>query len=439
MALSRGCDPAHSLRVRAHLDAPGRRTTELVASAAQRRAAPGLERVLALQHSAGNAAVAGLVRKVQEVQVQRCGPVPCDCDDEPVQRQAQAPTDAPRPLPAPPPPQPCPPTPLEHWLREERDAGLLDLPWRGNVPEIPRLPDEVPRPAPGDTAAAAGMLAPTPATPTPGTPTGPPPSLPPTSTPTGPTSAPTAPTNAPTGPTTAPSGGPGTGVGVGLGLGLRLLVAAAAGAVVFFWSNHGPQWMDDTNVLAGGGWANENEWKWWHRTLGEEQRLYLRMLARVRTDKKDLDVTDVSPLEAPSNLLELLVENEDKRKKGQCLGLPVPRRGGNTRHDAYATKVTRSPDDYFVATPTGVAINYDGRSDKVLVWEVKVGHGWMFDPASHQLALRVVAEWDKQRERGLAVALACGYEHVWSVTDRWIRESLLVRWGGSPFVFNIPE
>jgi hypothetical protein len=227
-------------------------------------------------------------------------------------------------------------------------------------------------------------------------------------------------------------------VGVGLLGGLELLAAAAAGLVVFFWSNHGPQWMDETSV-AGAGFANENEWKWWHRTLKEEQRAYLRMLSEVRRYKKDLDVTDVNPLAAPEGLLEILVEEEGKRKKGQCFAKPVPRRGGNARHDAYATKVTKSAEDYFVATPAGVFINYDGRSDNLLVWEVKVGHGWMFDPDSHSMALRVAAEWDAQRQRGLDVAAACGYQHVWSVTDKWIRESLLVRWGGNPFVFNYPE
>jgi hypothetical protein len=124
-----------------------------------------------------------------------------------------------------------------------------------------------------------------------------------------------------------------------------------------------------------------------------------------------------------------------------CFAKPVPRRGGNARHDAYATKVTKSTKDYFAATPTGVFINYDClyRYSNALVWEVEVGHGWMFDPDSHQLALRVAAEWDASRLRGLAVAAACGYQHVWSVTDKWIRESLLVRWGGGPFVFNYRE
>jgi hypothetical protein len=43
---------------------------------------PGLSAVLALQRSAGNAAVATMLRAAHNPVVQRCGPVPCDCPPE---------------------------------------------------------------------------------------------------------------------------------------------------------------------------------------------------------------------------------------------------------------------------------------------------------------------------------------------------------------------
>ena len=116
----------------------------------------------------------------------------------------------------------------------------------------------------------------------------------------------------------------------------------------------------------------------------------------------------------------------------------APRR--SRRHDAYATKVSGSPADYFVRTPAGLAINYDGYTPTSrLVWEVKVGFGWFFNPKKASLTAVKLAAFDAQKTLGLAVAIRCSYLHAWSIPDRWVAGLLLSRWGGVPPVLSIPE
>jgi hypothetical protein len=194
--------------------------------------------------------------------------------------------------------------------------------------------------------------------------------------------------------------------------------------------------MDDIGPT-GLRFGSEAEWEWWQSTLGDRQREYLRMLAKV----KDLNLpadADHDPLVKPIGLPKTTT-GKPPLPAAQCFGMPVNRMGGNTHHDNYALKVTGSPYDYYVQAPSGSSINYDGLTLPSLVWEVKTGHGWMFNPRSQTLALLRIAEWDAQRARGLEVAAACRYRHVWSVTDRWIQESLMIRWGGNPVVFNYPQ
>ena len=93
----------------------------------------------------------------------------------------------------------------------------------------------------------------------------------------------------------------------------------------------------------------------------------------------------------------------------------------------------RIPNDFWAKPPKSVdAINYDGRSTGNQVWEVKTGFGWMFNPRCYDMALRTIAGWEVQRARGLAIARACAYVHMWSVTDPYVAAGLNARWGGSP-------
>ncbi len=121
------------------------------------------------------------------------------------------------------------------------------------------------------------------------------------------------------------------------------------------------------------------------------------------------------------------------------MSMDVPRRGGYAIHDAYATKVTGSTYDYYVRTPFGLAINYDGLQAPLLVWEVKVGHGWFFIPDYAALRDLTLARWDAQKNAGLAVAAVCAYVHLWTIPDPWVASILNTRWGGAPAVLSLPE
>ena len=90
-------------------------------------------------------------------------------------------------------------------------------------------------------------------------------------------------------------------------------------------------------------------------------------------------------------------------------------------------------------TPRGLAINYDGHTPPVLVWEVKVGLGWFFAPKMASLTAVKLAQFDAQKNLGLAVATRCMYVHLWSIPNRWVASLLTTRWGGVPPVLSIPE
>lgn len=152
---------------------------------------------------------------------------------------------------------------------------------------------------------------------------------------------------------------------------------------------------------------------------------------------------DADLLGEPSTPPQLVATAEKAKKKNSCYAAPVKRKGGHKRHDAYATKVSKSALDYFVQTPgktTSLAINYDGQTPKTpVVWEAKVGYGWLYNVHMRWLVDKTLARFDEQKERGLKVAKACGYSHKWSVTNKHVSGFLNRRWGGNPIVHNVPE
>jgi hypothetical protein len=133
-----------------------------------------------------------------------------------------------------------------------------------------------------------------------------------------------------------------------------------------------------------------------------------------------------------------------------CFSAPTPRRGGFARHDRYAVLVSHSLTDYYVRSPRRsgeLGINYDGLTPPIQVWEVKVGYSrpsfrWMLyatSPFWIQRRDQVLARWDSQKNRGISIAQACGYTHVWSIPNPEIATMLSFRWGGNPPVLSIPE
>ena len=177
--------------------------------------------------------------------------------------------------------------------------------------------------------------------------------------------------------------------------------------------------------------------------LTPDQMEYYRFLRGAQRQEpvegEDLQPAPVTPRPVPNpdNQAEPGEEpgEDKKRNKKKCVGFDTRRRGGHVAHDAYATTKSLSNFDWFARSPGGTQINYDGRSPTTaLVWEVKVGHGWFFNCAKKDVAALTLARWDAQKDRGMTVAAACGYVHIWGCQDRWVAGLLNQRWGGTPSV-----
>lgn len=237
---------------------------------------------------------------------------------------------------------------------------------------------------------------------------------------------------------------------------LRLLGPLAIGLTVFLWpSETAPPWLDELNPITGEPYGSQEEYRWVRR-LTPEQQDYLRRLDRAKQEEPDPGLeAERDPEAAPQPTTTLAPGPElgpfpepqpqpDPKKKDRdrnCIGFDVPRLGGHKVHDAYADKVTRSSFDYYAAPPVPFrGINYDGRTPMTpLVWEVKVGHGWFFNPKKASLRDLTLARWDAQKDLGMSIARQCGYSHLWSIPDRWVAGMLNTRWAGTPPVLAVPR
>lgn len=305
---------------------------------------------------------------------------------------------------------------LEEW----RDAGLLDPPFRPeDVPAIPSIPNA--QAQTGDSE-ASGVVA-----------GGAAPVLSPV--PTG--SAPWRPTVIPGGggaPTSSPvpaSGGMG-GLARWLGpIGIFLTILLTPTPTA-------PPWMDELNPITHGSYRSPEEYEWVRRLNGPQIE-YLQQLHAARNLEPDPAVDSESdPFATPQPLPAPAPDSQDEEVP--CFSAPVPRLGGNPLANAYATKVTGTTLDYFVRTPQGLSINYDGLSPGTTnVWEAKRGYGWFHNPQKRSLTDRKLGEWDAQKNRGLAVATSCNYVHLWAVSERSVATLMNARWGGIPPVLHIPR
>ncbi|HYN92512.1 MAG TPA: hypothetical protein VES42_01490, partial [Pilimelia sp.] len=322
---------------------------------------------------------------------------------------APAPAVAPAPLPV------TRPQLIGPLLEEWRAAGLLDAPFRppevGAIPPLtdPRQAASPPGPAGdggGSGPVSPAFLGPVPPVTVPG------PQAPPVTVPA---------------PGRPPMPGP------------ALIPPWLAGIAVFLTvlltpTETAPPWMDELNPITGGPYGSPEEYLW-TRQLTAAQQDYLRYLSRARRLRPDAAADgDVDPRVLPQP-----EPAPDPDRSATCFGTDVPRKGGHARHDAYATKVTQSVNDYFVRTPESLKINYDGLLRPATVWEVKVGYGWFFNPELAGVRDARLAQWDVQKNVGLAIAARCGYVHLWAHPDRHVAQLLTARWGGAPPVLNIPE
>ncbi len=147
-----------------------------------------------------------------------------------------------------------------------------------------------------------------------------------------------------------------------------------------------------------------------------------RQKAPDRAENPD-EIKDTEPSEEP----------ERRRRRPKCREQDVPRLGGYVAHDRYASLKSGSDFDHFAAAPRGPKINYDGRTPgSNVVWEVKVGGGWMYNCDYQSLKEIVLSRWDAQKDRGMAVAARCGLSHVWACQHRGVARIVRARWGGNP-------
>jgi hypothetical protein len=214
-----------------------------------------------------------------------------------------------------------------------------------------------------------------------------------------------------------------------------------AAAILLTPTSTAPRWMDELNPITGEPYTSPDEYTWVRR-LNPRQEDYLRWLSQARRISPDPTLEDDPD---PNTIPQAQPQPRPREDESErpCFAADVPRRGGHRRHDAYATKVSTSPWDFLVAPPVPYrAICYDGSAaGSVVVWEVKVGYGWLFSSNPKYIALRdrVLARFDAQKNLGLDVARRCRYVHYWSIPDRWVAALLTARWGGTPPVFSVPE
>ena len=137
----------------------------------------------------------------------------------------------------------------------------------------------------------------------------------------------------------------------------------------------------------------------------------------------------------------------ERNVQGSCQAQSIPRKGGNTDHDAYAKQVTGQDSDFEVATPAGTRCAFDGldAKDSKVVWEVKTRHDWaslagipslIFNPKINRGA---VFKIEAQMERCRAVALRCGFTYKWAFEDQGAAQFVATLWNGRVVVVQIPR
>jgi hypothetical protein len=366
---------------------------------------------------------------------------------------------------------------MEKLVEKWHSAGLLDSPFRpDDVPPISPVPHpgeiavDLSPEALAEEAAALGMLMGGPGVErVPGF------QLPPGLLPGPPGGAPSPRPSTPIGtPVETPAPGPGTGLGSGYkprppggGLNWRLAIALALAPFIASWllKSKYPEldWQGKTSPITGQPVENVEEYLWL-QDLTDAQREYLKMLYDAQSLHPDLASEEPDPLVKPATVIQAAIsaawqaerqveEQEVEQRKRKCVHIRVPRLGGDPRHDEYAMKVSRDPlnMDYYVGggrlIPYG--INYDALTPgSNLVWEVKTGYGFLFNPS--YAALARLAQWELQKDIGLFVAKACNLQLKWSIgarnpdnmnevnTAKALARIMNRVWNGNPPVLSLP-
>jgi hypothetical protein len=117
----------------------------------------------------------------------------------------------------------------------------------------------------------------------------------------------------------------------------------------------------------------------------------------------------------------------DEEERGRCRGFGTFQRGGNSCHDRFATAISGVPREWEVVTPEGLDASFDARGqDRVTLWEVKTGYGWLnktdLTPAQRRWRDATADRWSRQAAHQQVVADRCGYSLRWAFTSEEARE-----------------
>ena len=148
-----------------------------------------------------------------------------------------------------------------------------------------------------------------------------------------------------------------------------------------------------------------------------QERLQQILVARARKRKQAALAAEYADAERYA-----LSDKGGKRKVGACDVRPVPRKGGNKKHDRYAEHVAaekgygKVKTEVEWTTPEGVSYSFDTYDPKnnTQVWEVKTMHAWASPekighaPNYIQNFNERILALDAQRKIGLFVASRCG-------------------------------
>lgn len=117
----------------------------------------------------------------------------------------------------------------------------------------------------------------------------------------------------------------------------------------------------------------------------------------------------------------------DEEERGGCRGFATFQRGGNSCHDRFATAISGVPREWEVVTPERRDASFDARDpDRVTLWEVKTGYGWLnrtdLTPAQQRWRAATADRWSRQAAHQQMVANRCGYSLRWAFTSEEARQ-----------------
>lgn len=170
------------------------------------------------------------------------------------------------------------------------------------------------------------------------------------------------------------------------------------------------------------------------------------LLSAARKRAKTAPALGASQLLKEILAMDLDVPADRTPVAGPCQVRDVPRAGGTATHNQYANRVTGSMTDFWIKTPEGIEVQTDGRDalDPERVWEVKTAHEWATDFGQTSLSLFSpyisgrVFKMEEQRARFVGVCRRCGYKPAYAFDNEDVARYVRRMWGNDPPVHYVP-